>query len=687
MQVIQITSLTGHSPYDITICDITNTYCYSGVTGATTVPLTINIPNELLGTTELLVVVTDSIGCQEIQYYNCGVPTPSQTPTPTPTITPTKSICNCISFKNTSGVTLNFNYVNCDGNSVYGQIYSGTTLFVCGSNPSSDSGVIFNVSSNICVNNVCPGPTSTPTPTPTITPTLPPIVGYFEDSCNSLNKFTLSNIPISFSPLSGAYYIVSSGFIGCATSVISSSTTNIYSFISMSSQPSINHCQISNFIYPCPTLTPTPSITPTRTPTMTPTPTITRTPTNTPTPTPPVKYVLFQAQSCCSKKITKFIMLPSNFLPGTAVVNSYGECLEIIGISIRDNWITDSWNREITYKDCEECIKIQTCDPPVPPAFISIWRTTSSNESITLPYEPLGIYNGTINWGDGQTSTNIYSNRTHTYVTPGDYTITITGSSIGWSFLNNSVSSNNIIEILQWGCLRLGNSGGYFTQCVNLILSNVTDILNLSGTEDLSNMFENCFSITTIQFINDWDVSNVTNMYTMFIYANTFDQDLGLWDVSNVFNMGQMFVGCSAFNNGGSQMISGWTTSNVIFMDAMFYDTTSFNQPIGSWDVSNVVDMSSMFQQSTSFNQPIGSWDVSNVNNFNNFMFGKTFSDYSTTNLNLIYNGWSSLPTLNYGLTINFGNIKYTLAGVAGKQILEGNSIGQYNWTITDGGI
>jgi len=687
MQVIQITSLTGHSPYDITICDITNTYCYSGVTGATTVPLTINIPNELLGTTELLVVVTDSIGCQEIQYYNCGVPTPSQTPTPTPTITPTKSICNCISFKNTSGVTLNFNYVNCDGNSVYGQIYSGTTLFVCGHNPSSDSGVIFNVSSNICVNNVCPGPTSTPTPTPTITPTLPPIVGYFEDSCNSLNKFTLSNIPISFSPLSGAYYIVSSGFIGCATSVISSSTTNIYSFISMSSQPSINHCQISNFIYPCPTLTPTPSITPTRTPTMTPTPTITRTPTNTPTPTPPVKYVLFQAQSCCSKKITKFIMLPSNFLPGTAVVNSYGECLEIIGISIRDNWITDSWNREITYKDCEECIKIQTCDPPVPPAFISIWRTTSSNESITLPYEPLGIYNGTINWGDGQTSKNIYSNRTHTYVTPGDYTITITGSSVGWSFIINGISSANIIEILQWGCLRLGNSGGYFSQCVNLTLSNVTDIINLSGTNDLSNMFVNCFSITTIQFINNWDVSNVTNMYTMFIYANTFDQDLGLWDVSNVFNMGQMFLGCSAFNNGGSQMISGWTTSNVIFMNGMFYDTTSFNQPIGSWDVSNVVDMSSMFQQSTSFNQPIGSWDVSNVNNFNNFMFGKTFSDYSTTNLNLIYNGWSSLPTLNYGLTINFGNIKYTLAGVAGKQILEGNSIGQYNWTITDGGI
>ena len=27
MSVVQITSLTGHSPYDITICDKTKTYC------------------------------------------------------------------------------------------------------------------------------------------------------------------------------------------------------------------------------------------------------------------------------------------------------------------------------------------------------------------------------------------------------------------------------------------------------------------------------------------------------------------------------------------------------------------------------------------------------------------------------------------------------------------------------------
>jgi hypothetical protein len=93
--------------------------------------------------------------------------------------------------------------------------------------------------------------------------------------------------------------------------------------------------------------------------------------------------------------------------------------------------------------------------------------------------------------------------------------------------------------------------------------------------------------------------------------------------------------------------------------------------------------MEQMFSNSTDFNQNIGSWDVSNVSQFTDFMDGKTFSDYSTTNLDAIYNGWSSLPTLQSGININFGTIKYTAGGSAGKAILQGT----YGWTITDGGI
>ena len=967
MQVIQINSLTGHSPYDITICDITNTYCYSGVTGATTAPLTIDLPTELLGTNEVVVVVTDSIGCQEIQYHVCTtVPTPTPTPSFTPTPTPTNAICNCVSIENPSGITLNFGYTLCDGSLFYGEIYSATTLYVCGSLPYGDTGLIINISSNICVNDECPGPTATPTPTSTPTPTLPPIVGYFQDTCDPSYEFTISDIPGSFSPLSGVYYINSSGYVGCATNIVSTISTNIFSFISMGSEPSINHCQIANFIYPCPTLTPTPSITPTVTPT--PTVTMTTTPTQTPTntPTPSFQYALFQVLSCCDKKV-KYMMLPTNFLPGTSILNTFGECYEIISKSPIKTYVTDYWNHGTTYLDCKLCIKYNTCTPPVPPSFISLWVTTSPSESIMLPYESGGWYSGIIDWGDGTTSTNTYANRAHTYTTPGTYTITITGVLIGWSFGVNPISVLNFYEVLQWGCLQLGNSGSNFSQCQNLTLTNVSDVLNLSGTNTLFSTFADCYGLTTINNINSWDTSTINNMintfvncnnfnddisgwdvsyvtdfsgmfdsassfnqpigiwdtssstsmYYMFLNATNFNQDIGNWDVSNVQDMTQMFnsssfnnggspsisgwstynvtnmsgmfigtpfnqnidnwdvsnvtdmnvmfflatsfnqplnswnvssvtnmtnmfsqatsfnqplnswnvssvtsmsgmfnlatsfnqplnswnvsnvqnmnsmfnqasvfnqplnswdvgsvtnmssmfrgahlfnqnigswdvsnvqymtlmfqtlVGNHNFNNGGSSSISGWNVSNVVSMFGMFNGTlfnqdignwnvsnvttfggmflissfnnggspsisgwtintttnvsmfwmfraaTSFNQPIGSWNVSKVTNMESLFHTATSFNQNIGSWNVSGVTTFTNFMADKTFSDYSTTNLDAIYNGWSALPSVQTGRNINFNTIKYTAAGSAGKAILQGT----YGWTITDGGI
>jgi surface protein len=91
-----------------------------------------------------------------------------------------------------------------------------------------------------------------------------------------------------------------------------------------------------------------------------------------------------------------------------------------------------------------------------------------------------------------------------------------------------------------------------------------------------------------------------------------------------------------------------------------------------------------MFENATSFNQDIGNWDVSNVyEGFSGFMTGKSPSNYSASNLDSIYDKWSDL-TLQPNQIINFGSIKYTAAGVAGKAILTSPP---NNWTITDGGI
>lgn len=59
--------------------------------------------------------------------------------------------------------------------------------------------------------------------------------------------------------------------------------------------------------------------------------------------------------------------------------------------------------------------------------------------------------------------------------------------------------------------------------------------------------------------------------------------------------------------------IEEWDVSNVTDMSDMFHNASSFNQPIDSWDVSNVTDMSYMFYCASSFNQFLVFWDVSNV--------------------------------------------------------------------------
>jgi len=42
--------------------------------------------------------------------------------------------------------------------------------------------------------------------------------------------------------------------------------------------------------------------------------------------------------------------------------------------------------------------------------------------------------------------------------------------------------------------------------------------------------------------ISEWDVSNVQNMFRMFLRAYSFNGDLSSWDVSAVTNMHAMFA-------------------------------------------------------------------------------------------------------------------------------------------------
>ena len=339
-----------------------------------------------------------------------------------------------------------------------------------------------------------------------------------------------------------------------------------------------------------PTITPTSSETPTPTPTetLTPTPTITPTSSETPTPTP-----------------TPTITPTSSETPTPTPT--------------------------------------QTPTPtpsPIPNPFISVWRTTSPSEIITLPLESSGTYSFIVDWGDGNTDTITSWNqteRTHTYSVAGDYVVTIDGTLIGYRFNDYSTDAPKLIEIQRWGCVRFINTSYYFFGCTNLVLTGVTDTINLDGINSLVAMFQNCTSITTINNINSWDVSNITAMLGVFS-STQFNQDISGWNVSNVTNMGGLFSS-TPFN----QNIGGWDVSNVQSMPFVFSLATSFNQDIGNWNVSGVTDMTGMFYGSTSFNQDISNWDVSSVVNPN---MGNMFNFASSFNQDL--SSWcvTNIPSL-----------------------------------------
>ena len=87
---------------------------------------------------------------------------------------------------------------------------------------------------------------------------------------------------------------------------------------------------------------------------------------------------------------------------------------------------------------------------------------------------------------------------------------------------------------------------GYYQY--NTEITEATTMVNSSHT-DLSGMFEGCTNLTTINNIDQWDTSNVTNMWRMFSDCRNLERlDLSNFDMSKVDTSAEpllMFFGCN----------------------------------------------------------------------------------------------------------------------------------------------
>ena len=68
---ITISGTTGTPPYDVFVCDTTNTYCYLVSGGTYISTYTFQVPPPLNNVNSLLIKLIDSTGCELFNFYEC----------------------------------------------------------------------------------------------------------------------------------------------------------------------------------------------------------------------------------------------------------------------------------------------------------------------------------------------------------------------------------------------------------------------------------------------------------------------------------------------------------------------------------------------------------------------------------------------------------------------------------------
>lgn len=138
----------------------------------------------------------------------------------------------------------------------------------------------------------------------------------------------------------------------------------------------------------------------------------------------------------------------------------------------------------------------------------------------------------------------------------------------------------------------------------------ITDFSTLANwdtrsIEDMSGMFEYCAGISNLHFLKTWNTSNTLYTGGMFYMGRSHLQEIhpqltsleGLenWDVSNVISMYNMFGDCD--NLIDISALKSWETDNLQNISNIFYGCSKIDDisALKSWNTGNVTDFSYAF--------------------------------------------------------------------------------------------
>ena len=248
--------------------------------------------------------------------------------------------------------------------------------------------------------------------------------------------------------------------------------------------------------------------------------------------------------------------------------------------------------------------------------------------AVTIIYQKSYAFNGANGTSGNCTWTIDTSGKMTIRPTSGSSCTLSTATSEQMPWYNNREYITSVV--VNSGVKANANSAHLFRDLLNATSINVSN-LDTSSATDMGQMFRNCNSLTSLN-LSSFNTSNVTNMNDMFNGCSSLTSiNFGNnFNTSNVTNMGHLFTDCSSLT---SLNLSGFNTSSAQYIDYMFSNCNSLTSlDLSSFNTSNVIDMSYMF------------WKCSSLEELN---LGNDFTTNSATNMGSVFNGCSSLTSLD----------------------------------------
>lgn len=158
-----------------------------------------------------------------------------------------------------------------------------------------------------------------------------------------------------------------------------------------------------------------------------------------------------------------------------------------------------------------------------------------------------------------------------------------------------------------WDVSKVRNISNMFKNCHDLTDISAIAGWNVSEVRNMSHLFDACWELADYSPIKDWNTSKVTNMSYMFDGSRLFNNHmdgaklhdvdfLKDWDVSNVIEFTAMFS-CQYWLSDLSG-IKDWVFPEARNFSGMFWDTYALLSlsDLSNWDMSAATNIQYMFQ-------------------------------------------------------------------------------------------